>query len=78
MQKWIGKLFIYDNIDGQQYVSAANPAVRGMNPLRIQAFHVCGPFIPVGWPKALAVHDATLWMTHLREQGFICEPCCVD
>ena len=78
MRTWTGKLFIYDIAEGQQFVSADNPVRRGVDPLRIQAFHVCGPFIPIGWPKALAVPDATLWLARLRDQGFICEPCTVD
>lgn len=78
MQHWTGKLFVYDGDDGQQFVSASNPALRGVELFRIQAFQACGPFMPVGWPKAVAVRDATLWIARLREQGFVCEPCSVD
>jgi hypothetical protein len=73
MTSWTGNLFVFEDHEGQEYVSTADPALGGTSANNVRVYSVRGPYAPIGWRQAVPVRDASAWMGHLEKEGFYFE-----
>jgi hypothetical protein len=73
---WNGRLYVFKDDSGQEYVTASVAAL--FDKLNVRVFQASGPFMPVAYPQAALVGDPERWMTELQEKGFKFEPATVE
>jgi hypothetical protein len=76
MAQWNGKIFVVKNQDGEEWVIPSLSVL--FEKLQVRAFQASGPYMPIGWPKAAQVGNASEWMANLQAEGFRFEPSSVE
>ena len=76
MKRWTGKLFVFRDAFGKEYVSVISP--RKERAFKLRAFHISGPYIPVGLRQSIIVDDVDAWLKSLQDQEFKLTECAAD
>jgi hypothetical protein len=68
--QWTGRIFVYTDDYGQQYVATTLLEGAVIPASHVRTYRSVGPRMPMGVPQAIAVDDADQWIGERKNEGF--------